>query len=56
MAALSAFVVIRVGMCVCGTLCRGEMFVIRLVVYERTNYKETPIAKPAPAQPIIDLT
>ena len=45
-----------VGMCVYGTLCRGEMFVIRLVVYERTTYKKTPIAKPAPALPIIDLT
>ena len=22
----------------CGTLCRGEMFVIRLVVHERTTY------------------
>ena len=35
----------------CGTLCRGEMFVIRLVVHERTTYKETPIAKPTFAQP-----
>ena len=26
-----------VGMCVCGMLCRGEKFVIRLVVHERTN-------------------
>ena len=44
------------GCVMCGTLCRGEMFVIRLAVHERTTYRETPIAKPTPAQPIIDLT
>jgi len=41
-----------VGMCVYGGLCRGEMFIIRLVIHERTNAQ----CQAHSAQPMIDLT